>query len=185
MTNSTLTLILSPAIDVKSPVVAEILDRISKWQQLFSPESEPYRLTGYEDLYASGPNELLTYDNYAESNSRWLDFERYRQIWEREISQNFPGFVMYQIEVDRIEVSGDLAWTAFTWFGQVSTAAGLVWPAQHATHAWKRINESWCIVHEHLTSGVKENGQAIEAKRSHAIGSSENIIRHSRQPALA
>ncbi len=152
MSGSTLTLTLSSTVELTDPAVAELRDRIVKYQQLFSPgNDEPYRLAGYEDLYVRGPKELLAYDNYAESDTRWLGFDRYRQIWEREINQNFPGFVMYLIEVDRIEVSGDMAWTAFTWFGHVTTSTGQLWPAQHATHGWRRVDGIWRIVHEHLT----------------------------------
>lgn len=185
MTDTTLTLVLSPAIDGANPAVIAIRDRIAKWQQLFSPGSAPYRLTGYEDLYANRPSELLAYDNYADVDSRWLGFDRYRQIWEQEINQNFPGFVMYRVEVDRIEVSGTMAWTALTWFGRVKTSAGLAWPAQHGTHAWQNIDGIWQIVHEHLTSGVKEAGQLIGTERLSATSPDSVVVHHSRQPIAA
>ena len=147
--------------------------------------SQPYRLAGYEDLFVHEPKELLAYDNYAESDTRWLGFDRYRQIWEREINQNFPGFVMYLIEVDRIEVSGDMAWTAFTWYGHVTTSTGQLWPAQHATHGWRRMDGTWRIVHEHLTSGVKEAGLLVETGRTPAVSPADRVVRHSRQRLVA
>ncbi len=157
-----LTLAAGPAVDLADPDVAAIHQRIAKWQELFSAGQERYSLSGYEDLYVQGPDDLIAYDNYAEKDSRWLGFEAYRAIWEKEINGNFPGYVMYLIELDRVEVSGDLAWTACTWYGSIQTPDGEAYPAQHATHGWRRIDGVWKIAHEHLTSGVKIDGVVLE-----------------------
>ncbi|MEM8754608.1 MAG: nuclear transport factor 2 family protein [Pseudomonadota bacterium] len=154
-----LALMVSDAIDLDKPDVRAIRDRTAKWQQLFAPDTERYTLAGYEDLFSQAPDELLAYDNYAERETRWTGFPLYRSTWEREINGNFPKFVMYRIEMDRIEASGDLGWSAFTWFGEIEQGGETGWPAQHATHGWRKEQGVWRIVHEHLTSGVKEEGE--------------------------
>lgn len=159
MAQRQLVLTVSDTIDLNDPDVRAIRDRTAKWQQLFAPDTERYTLSGYEDLFSQQQDDLVVYDNYAELDTRWFGFERYRKIWEREINSNFPKFVMHRIEMDRIEVSGDLGWTAFTWFGEIEQNAETGWPAQHATHGWRKDGGVWRIVHEHLTSGVKENGE--------------------------
>ncbi|MEM8797022.1 MAG: nuclear transport factor 2 family protein [Pseudomonadota bacterium] len=170
MTQNQLALLISEAVVRDDPDVRAILERIAKWQHLFSPGPQPYTLTGYEDLYVQGADDLIAYDNYAERDTKWFGFATYRRIWEREINTNFPGFIMNLIEVDRVEVSGDLAWTAFTWYGSIITPDGAAYPAQHSTHGWRRVDGVWKIAHEHLTSGVKYEGVILETEHRSGQG---------------
>lgn len=174
-----LVLMIDTSIDISNDEIGQIRDRIAQWQQLFSAGDRQYSLDGYEHLFSQKNNELLIYDNYAEKDTRWVGFDKYREIWEREINGNFPGYVMYRIEVDRIEVSGNLAWSACTWWGSVVKDGKTLYPAQHATHIWKKTDEEWAIVHEHLTSGVKENGkESMRSKNSDVTD--EYILHHYR-----
>ena len=179
MSNRTLTLVVSDAVKLGDPDVEAIRDQTAKWQQLFAPDTERYTLSGYEDLFSRLPDDLVAYDNYAERDTRWLGFDLYRSTWEREINGNFPKFVMYRIEMDRIEISGDLAWSAFTWWGEIEQNGKTLWPAQHATHAWRKVDGVWKIVHEHLTSGVKEDGE--ESRRPlDAEANNDRVLLHTR-----
>jgi len=180
MAPATLTLTIPPEVDLGDPAVRAVRDRLARWQRLFSPGEERFALDGYEDLYSRRGDELLVYDNYAEADTRWTGFERYRATWDREINANFPGHVMYRVEVDRIEASGDLAWSAATWWGKVEKGGGTLWPAQHATHVWRRIDGEWRIVHEHLTSGVKEAGAEARREPAPARGEAPEALRHAR-----
>jgi ketosteroid isomerase-like protein len=166
-------------VDSNNDDVKKIRKQIVQWQQLFSPGEEQYSLNGYEHLYSQRDNELLIYDNYADKDTRWTGFDRYREIWEREINSNFPGFMMYRIEIDRIETSGDLAWSALTWWGSVVKDGKSFYPAQHATHIWRKVDDEWRIIHEHLTSGVKEDGK--ESRRpEHTDETNEHTFYHQR-----
>ncbi|MEM7400123.1 MAG: nuclear transport factor 2 family protein, partial [Pseudomonadota bacterium] len=180
-----LEIVVAPTVDRANPDVAPLIQRVAKWQQLFSPEAEWYRLEGYLDLFEDGPDALLVYDNYAEEDTRWLGFDRYRRIWEREINTNFPGLILYRVELDRAEVTGDVAWTAFTWFGRVALPTGVAWPTQHATHIWRRREGVWRIAHEHLTSGVKEAGVLITKERRADPETDGAVWRHSLVRPLA
>jgi hypothetical protein len=75
----------------EEPDVEQLVARLARWQQLFSPDKATYSLDGYENLYAGAPEQLLAYDNYAERDTRWTGFDRYRAIWEREINENSPA----------------------------------------------------------------------------------------------
>jgi ketosteroid isomerase-like protein len=162
-------------IDQENQDVAAIRDQIARWQELFSPAEITYSLNGYEGLYFTAPDALLVYDNFAETDTMWRGFDRYRTVWEEQINSNFPGFIMFRIEVDEIEVSGALAWSAFTWWGSVVKDGQKIIPAQHATHIWHKIDRQWVIVHEHLTSGVKEKGQ-LSTRPEEAVQTSNTIL---------
>ena len=183
MTHRNLVLVVSDEIDLDNPEVRAIRDRTAKWQRLFTPETEPYSLSGYEDLFSQGPKELLIYDNYAQRQTRWFGFDVYRETWEREINDNFPRLVMYRIEMDRISVSGDLGWSAFTWFGEVEQDGKTTWPAQHATHGWRKTGGVWRIVHEHLSSGVKEDGQPLERAVEASLPPDTALVHHRAAPS--
>lgn len=165
MSTDDLEILIAPAVDQADPDIASLIRRVAKWQRLFSSGTDRFTLDGFADLFDEAPSALLVYDDYADSDTRWLGFERYRQTWEREINQNFPGIIVYRIELDRAETSGDVAWTAFTWFGRIALPTGIAWPTQHATHIWRRTDGIWRIIHEHLTSGVKESGVLLTQER--------------------
>lgn len=174
-----LTLEIAKNIDISNSDIKQLRDRIAQWQQLFAPAENQYSLDGYEHLFSQRDNELLIYDNFAEKDTRWTGFDQYRKTWEQEINSNFPGFVIYRVEIDRIEISGELAWSAMTWWGRVVKDGTSFYPAQHATHVWKKIDDQWRIIHEHLTSGVKERGK--ESKRPEQIDAvGDNILLHQR-----
>ncbi|VEP14514.1 hypothetical protein H1P_270007 [Hyella patelloides LEGE 07179] len=176
---SLLTLKTATQVNLNNKEIKQIRDRLAQWQQLFAPGDNLYTLDGYENLFWQNHHELLIYDNYAEKDTRWTGFNRYREIWEHEINKNFPGFTMYRIEVDRIEANGDIAWSACTWWGSVIKAGKTLYTAQHATHIWKKNQGQWQIVHEHLTSGIKENGQ--ESHRSQEdIDLDDQTLHHQR-----
>ncbi len=150
----------APEVDKAHPEVAAILARLAKWQRLFSPGPRPYTLSGFEDLYDDAVGSLLIYDNYSAQDTRFTGFDRYRSTWEDQINANFPGFIMYRIEVvDRLEVSGDLAWCGFTWWGSIVKGGETIHDGRHGTHIWRRIAGDWRIVHEHLTGPIKEHGE--------------------------
>ena len=150
-------LISSTPLDISNQDVKQIRDCIAQWQKLFSPGAKRYTLDGYEHLFVNN-NELLVFDNFASDNTRFTGFDTYRKIWEQSINEDFPNFVMYHIEVDRIEVSRNLAWSALTWWGRITKNSETQYSSQHCTHIWHKHEGQWEIVHEHLSGTVKENG---------------------------
>lgn len=176
-------LVLDADIDQSNKDITAIRKQIARWQELFAPGDDVYSLKGYEDLYTQGENALLVYDNFAEEDTMWRGFEVYRAVWEKQINSNFPGFIMFRIEVDQIEVSGNLAWSGMTWWGSVVQNGQKRITAQHATHIWHKVNGRWAIVHEHLTSGVKENRHP--SVRPETADISENAFIHFRESPRA
>ena len=170
-------------VALDNPAVEAIRGRIARWQELFSPDTEEYSLSGYEDLFAQGPEDLLVYDNFAERDTRWYGFEVYRSTWEPQINSNFPTFVMFRVDIDEIQVNDDLAWSAFTWFGTVVVDGEEQVVCQHATHVWRLIDGLWRITHEHLTSGVKEAGEPAYRDPLEKAGSRAHIHKRAAQAA--
>lgn len=136
-----------------------IKSQIGMWQQLFSPDELEYSIRGFEDLFSHEKDELLVYDNFSPQSTRFTDFEQYREIWEREINEKFPGLILHHIEIDRILVDGNLAISAFTWWGSIVINGELHHTSQHATHVWRNKAGEWRIIHEHLTGPTIENGK--------------------------
>jgi ketosteroid isomerase-like protein len=136
----------------------QIRGKIAQWQALFSRGEGRYTLSGYEHLFANS-DELLVYDNFAPVNIRFTGFDTYRTTWERTINEDFPGYVMYRVDIERIEVDGDIAWSAINWWGKITKHGKTTYTSQHGTHGWRRIDGEWRIMHEHLTGPIMENQQ--------------------------
>jgi ketosteroid isomerase-like protein len=130
---------------------ATIRQKLERWRQLFSQEQ--YSLSGYEDLYLN-TDELLVYDSYAPAGydreiRGWIN---YRTLWEQYIPIDFPGWRIINLDITRLEVQGDYAWSAISYVGRGVKNSTEYFGGQHGTHIWKCIDGDWRIVHEHLTT---------------------------------
>lgn len=144
-------------LNVPTDDIQQIRDQIAKWRELFSPGNLQYTLDGYEHLFVN--DELLVFDNFSPKNTRFQGFDTYRAIWEQAINADFPGFVITHLDIDRIEVNGDLAWSALTFWAKGVKDDQSYYTSQHGTHIWHKRDGEWQMVHEHLTGPVMENGQ--------------------------
>jgi len=140
---------------------ATIRQKLERWRELFSQEK--YSLSGYEDLYVN-TDELLVYDSYAPAgcDREIRGWNNYRTLWEQYIPLDFPGWRIINLDITRLEVHGDSAWSTISYVGQGVKNGAEYFGGQHGTHIWKPINGDWCIVHEHLTT---MSDQEIQARR--------------------
>ena len=124
-----------------------------QWRDIWSPKDEPFTGKGFENIFATGENEILVFDNIDNGVVVLHSLKEYLDTWIR-FMQNFS---YWEIELEdnlNISVDGDLAVTTFSWIGGGKTKEGReVKARQYGTHTWKRLNNEWRLVHEHLTAG--------------------------------
>ncbi len=132
---------------------AEISHKLERWRNLFSPGEQQFSFTGYEDLYINS-DELIVYDSYAPAgyDREIRGWNNYKTLWEEYVPIDFPNWRITHLDITRIEVNGDMAWSALTFVGRGIKHGKEYVGGQHGTHIWKRINGKWHIVHEHLTT---------------------------------
>ncbi|MEL6461476.1 MAG: nuclear transport factor 2 family protein [Cyanobacteria bacterium J06621_15] len=131
----------------------EIRQLTNKWLDIWSPKDKPFTGEGFENIFATGKNEILVFDNFGNSVVVLRSLEEYINTWVP-VMQNFS---YWEIELENnleISVDGDLAVTTFSWIGAGKSQDGEdVKVRQYGTHTWKRLNNRWKLVHEHLTVG--------------------------------
>lgn len=140
---------------------AEIQQKLERWRILFSPGEQRFSFNGYKDLYVN-TGELIVYDSYAPAgyNREIRGWDNYKALWEKYIPIDFANWKITRLDITRIEVQGDTAWSALSFVGRgVKDGKGYV-GGQHGTHVWKRINGEWRIVHEHLTTMTDQEIQS-------------------------
>ena len=132
---------------------AEIRQLTEQWRSLWSPQDKSFTGKGFENIFAVGENEILVFDNFENSVVVLNSLQEYLDTWIP-VMQNFSYWEI-QLEGNlTISVDGDLAVTTFSWIGGGKTREGdEVQARQYGTHIWKRLNNKWRLVHEHLTVG--------------------------------
>jgi ketosteroid isomerase-like protein len=124
-----------------------------QWRTIWSPKDKPFTGKGFENIFAIGNNEILVFDNFDNSVVVLHSLEKYLDTWIP-VMQNFS---YWQIQLEdnlNISIAENLAVTTFSWVGGGKTKDGQeVNVRQYATHTWKRLNNQWRLVHEHLTVG--------------------------------
>jgi ketosteroid isomerase-like protein len=141
-----------------------IRQALQEWRQLYSYGDRPFSFNGYEHLYIN-TDELLAYDNVAPDDTRINGWTTYRSVWEPVINENFTGQEITRFEIDRVGVSGDLAWSAITFWFRAKNQGKPFYSSQHGTHIWRKVDGNWRIIHEHMTAPVKVNGEEIIPQR--------------------
>ena len=133
--------------------IATIRELTEQWRKIWSPKGRPFTGKGFENIFAVGKNEILVFDNFENSVVVLHSLSEYLDTWIP-VMQNF-GYWSIQLEDNlQISVDGDLAVTTFSWIGGGKTKDGQeVKTKQYGTHTWKRLNNEWRLVHEHLTVG--------------------------------
>jgi ketosteroid isomerase-like protein len=132
---------------------AKIRALTEQWRSLWSPKDQPFTGKGFENIFAVGKNEILVFDNFGNSVVVLHSLQEYLDTWIPAM-QNFSYWEIQLEDNLKILIEGDLAVTTFSWVGGGKTKDEQeVKARQYGTHTWKRLNNEWRLVHEHLTAG--------------------------------
>jgi ketosteroid isomerase-like protein len=136
-----------------SQEIGQIQQKLEQWRELFSPGDRKFSFQGYENLYVNS-DELLVYDSYTPTGSdrEIRGWNNYKTLWEKFIPIDFPNWKIIDLDVTRLEVVGDTAWSTLSFVGRGEKDGVPYTGGQHGTHIWKKIDGQWRIVHEHLTT---------------------------------
>ena len=130
----------------------EIRALTEQWINIWSPKDQPFTGKGFENIFATGENEILVFDNFDNGVVVLHSLREYLDTWIP-VMQNFSYWKIQLEDNLTISIDGNLAVTTFSWLGGGKTKDGDVKARQYGTHTWKRLNNEWRLVHEHLTVG--------------------------------
>lgn len=137
-----------------------IRQALEQWRQLYSFGNRKFTFKGYEHLYIN-TDELLAYDNVAPKDTRITGWETYKSLWEAVINESFADQQITRFDIDRVEVSDNLGWSAITFRFRAKNQGKDFYSSQHGTHIWHKVDGKWRIVHEHMTAPVKVDGKEV------------------------
>lgn len=112
-----------------------------------------------QQILINQENEILVFDNFNNDVVVLHSLQEYLDTWIP-VMQNFSYWEIQLEDNLNISIEGDLTVTTFSWVGGGKTKDGQeVKARQYGTHTWKRLNNQWRLVHEHLTVGNLEDLQ--------------------------
>lgn len=124
-----------------------------QWRTVWSSKDKPFTGKGFDNIFATGNSEILVFDNFDNGVLVLHSLQEYLDTWIP-VMENFSYWEIQLEDNLNIFIEGDLAVTTFSWVGGGKTKDGQeVNTRQYATHTWKRLNNEWRLVHEHLTVG--------------------------------
>ncbi len=122
--------------------------------KLWSVTEKPYKIEKIEHLYVH-TDDLLAFDLMSPEKTVIKGWENYKAIWEPAM-QNFDTWTITQINDVEITVDENMALTTLIFAGEGQLKDKT--PVQgefHSTLIWKKMDDSWKIVHEHVSGPVK------------------------------
>ena len=133
--------------------LAKIRELTEQWRKIWSPKDQPFTGEGFENIFATAENEILVFDNFDDGVVVLHSLQEYLNTWIP-VMQNFSYWEIQLENNLRISIDGDLAVSTFSWVGGGKTKEEQeIKVRQYGTHTWKRINNEWRLIHEHLTVG--------------------------------
>jgi hypothetical protein len=133
---------------------SEILTRINDWQRAFSPGTRQIRATDLRPLYVADER-LLTFDTLSPSVTRISGWDNFCLVWNPFLAQ-LRSWNMDIVSKPSIWGTVEQVVSALIFRGYGETTDGEnVDLLAHATLVWIRTDESWKIIHEHVSAPVK------------------------------
>ena len=129
------------------------------WIQGWSPKTQLFTAEELRPLYAQEPGEILVIDDFEGGAVVLHSFDEYQREWVT-VMQQFSYWAIQPKGEIQVQVSGDLAVSMFTWIAEARLKNGAELqpaPSQHGTLVWRKRNDHWQIVHEHLTRARPDN----------------------------
>ena len=137
----------------------EIKQLTLAWMKGWSAQSKPFTAEELRPLYAQGDGEILVVDDFEGGAVVIRSFKEYQRKWVPVMRQFSYWAIQPKGEI-QVLLSGDLAVSTFVWVAQARLKDGTVLqpaPSQHGTLVWRKRNNRWQVVHEHLTRAQPDN----------------------------
>ena len=139
-----------------------IRDRLTVMFDGWSPGTGKFTMERVESLYDRGSN-FLAFDTLMPTTSIMDGWPSFLYHWEQAIS-GMRRFECQLEDILRLEVQGDLAWTALLLSVDAELDDGhqQLSAEQQVTLIWQRHEDGWRIVHEHLSGPVRPESRIDE-----------------------
>lgn len=140
-----------------------IRDRVKQWEAAWNVGSEKFSMERFGNLYVQDES-LLAYDlTSPQTPSIIRGYDQFVQVWEPFMQAFSPWHVQVNDDVV-IRVSNEIAVATFTWkvWGTVKADGQQIAADLHATLVFEKRDGKWQIVHEHISTPVRDTTSAVK-----------------------
>ncbi|QFS52518.1 YybH family protein [Nostoc sphaeroides] len=136
---------------IDEEAIREIL--LGKWRNLWSTGDKKFTFQGYEKVFLDNEDFMAT-DSLSPSATLVKGWKAYSELWEPYTNQHLHPWTITRLEVNKISVAGDMAWSSVNLYGEGILDGENYLGSEHCTHVWRKIDGQWRIVHEHVSGPI-------------------------------
>lgn len=126
---------------------------LGDWRNLWSVGDKNLTFQGHEKVYLDS-DEFLASDSQSPTTPLLKGWEAYSKAWKPYMNLHLHPWRIYKLDVNKIAVVGDMAWSNLTLRGK-GILDGQEFPHnEQITHIWRKINDKWLITHESVAGPV-------------------------------
>ncbi|QFS52516.1 YybH family protein [Nostoc sphaeroides] len=129
---------------------------LGKWRKLWSTGNGKFTFKGYEQLFLTNDS-FTSVSTLSPSLTLINNWQTYSDIWEPYMNREPNTWKITQIDVNKISVAGDMAWSSINLYGQDTLDGKELHTSEHCTHIWRKIDGQWSIVYEHVSGPINLN----------------------------
>jgi ketosteroid isomerase-like protein len=134
-----------------------IFDAVKQWESAWNLCHDSFSMNRFGELYVRDER-LLAYDlTSPETPSIIRGYQQYAAVWEPFMQSFSPWNIKINDDLS-IRTSDHIAVATFTWkiWGTAKADNQEITGNLHATLVFERIDEKWQIVHEHISTPVRD-----------------------------
>jgi ketosteroid isomerase-like protein len=134
-----------------------ILARVKQWEAAWNLEHESFSMSRFGNLYVQDES-LLAFDlTSPHTPSIIRGYQQYAAVWE----PFMQAFSSWNIKVNddlNVHTSDRIAFATFTWkiWGTAKADQQQITGDLHATLVFEKLDGAWKIVHEHISTPVRD-----------------------------
>jgi len=134
-----------------------ILEQVRQWESAWDLDRETFSMKRFGDLYVQDET-LLAYDlTSPQTPSIIRGYQQYTAVWE----PFMRAFSSWNIKINddlNIRTSDRIAFATFTWkiWGTAKADNQQITGELHATLIFEKLDGKWKIVHEHISTPVRD-----------------------------
>jgi ketosteroid isomerase-like protein len=129
---------------------------VSDWSDVWSPKADVAKFDEKRLARVYDTKAILAFDTNSPASTIMNGWKAYSETWVPYMKG--AGFwETVKVDVIKSDVVGDFAYTALTYTAsaQPEGTANREIYTNHATLVWKKSENSWKVVHEHISAPVK------------------------------
>ncbi|QFS52517.1 nuclear transport factor 2 family protein [Nostoc sphaeroides] len=126
---------------------------LSDWRNLWSVGDKKFTFKLYDNVYLNS-DEFLASDSQSPTTTLMKGWEAYSTAWEPYMNQHLHPWRIYRLNVNKVAVVGDIAWSNLTLYGKGILDSQEFLHNEQITHIWRKVDGQWRIVHESVTGPV-------------------------------